>query len=385
MNRRHAISLAVGGLAFVPGCRRRQAAPPVVSGDLEGQALTPVDVDASFEIRTVTGLRPYRRSGFVVRKEEIGGKTLIHNYGHGGGGVSLSWGSAHLAVQMAGSVAGRSCAVIGGGVMGLSTARLLQLRGAEVTLYTSALPPDTTSNVAGAQWWPVSVFDRRHLTETFAGQFVEAANFSFRYFQELAGPRWGIRWLPNYFLSDDEPANGWIGGPGGALHDLQIGFRDFGPGEHVFPARFARRFHTMFIEPAIYLAALLQEAQAAGIRIDIRHLANADEALQLPPPVIFNCSGLGARELFGDDELTPIKGQLSFLLPQPAVDYNLLTDTLYMFPRSNGILLGGSFERGNWDLTPDPSLKHRIIEGHRTLFGEMRRLQQAARGQTATG
>ncbi len=34
---------------------------------------------------------------------------------------------------------------------------------------------------------------------------------------------------------------------------LQAAFRDFGPGEHIFPARFVRRFYSMLIEPATYL------------------------------------------------------------------------------------------------------------------------------------
>ena len=55
--------------------------------------LAPVKVDASRVIRTVAGLRPYRRSGFVVRAEPLGEKRLVHNYGHGGGGITLSWGS----------------------------------------------------------------------------------------------------------------------------------------------------------------------------------------------------------------------------------------------------------------------------------------------------
>src|SRR5205814_10085949 len=56
------------------------------------RVLAPVRVSAARVIREVVGLRPFRPSGFVVRAEGLGDKTLIHNYGHGGGGVSLSWG-----------------------------------------------------------------------------------------------------------------------------------------------------------------------------------------------------------------------------------------------------------------------------------------------------
>lgn len=390
MKRRHAVSLALCGLAATQGCgRRRTEAPEPTDSETpgiaeiseppagrEGQSLIPVNVDPSLEIRTIAGLRPFRPSGFVVRRDETEGKTLIHNYGHGGGGMTLSWGSSHLAIQHAGIVAGKACAVVGGGVMGLSTARLLQLRGADVTLYTRDLPPDTTSNIAGAQCWPVSVFDSRRRTDAFGAQFVEAADFSIRYFQNLVGSRWGVRWIPNYYLSDREPGNGWMDGPGGALHHLQFGFRDFGPGEHVFPTTHVRRFYTMLIEPATYLATLLGDVQAAGGRVEIRHFAAAQELLRLPQQILFNCSGLGSRELFGDEELIPVKGQLSVLMPQPEVNYNLISDLFYMFPRTDGIVLGGTYDRGRWNLAPDPAARQRLLDGHHAIFEEMRRIQR---------
>src|SRR3712207_563362 len=59
----------------------------------------PVNVSRDRLIRTVVGLRPYRAEGFVIRAERLGEKLLIHNYGHGGSGVTLSWGAAALAVE----------------------------------------------------------------------------------------------------------------------------------------------------------------------------------------------------------------------------------------------------------------------------------------------
>ncbi len=374
MNRRHAINLAVLGIASTVSCKRSEPEKPKLSMR-EGQSLTPVTVESAFEIRRIAGLRPYRPSGFVVRREDMGGKILIHNYGHGGGGMSLSWGSAHLAVNLAQPVSGKSCAVIGGGVMGLSTARLLQLQGAEVTIYTRDLPPNTTSNVAGAQWWPFSVFDPGRRTDAFGAQYVEAAQFAYEYFQKLVGERWGVRWLPNYYLSDEPPANGWLAGPGGVLHHMQIGFHDFGPGEHVFPANHARRFFTMMIEPSVYLNTLLLDVQTAGATIEVREFSKSSEIFELPHPIVFNCTGLGAGQLFGDAELTPIKGQLSLLMPQPEVSYNLISSSSYMFPRSDGIVLGGTYDKGEWDATPTDAASKSILDVNRRIFSEMARIQ----------
>lgn len=371
MDRRHALALAALAVA---GCRPRPVAPsaplpaPADGPPLEGAGLTPVDVDPARVIRTIAGLRPYRPEGFVVRREEAGEKVLIHNYGHGGGGMTLSWGTSLQAVQLGGPVSGKRCAVAGGGVMGLSVARLLQLRGASVTIYARALPPDTTSNVAGAQWWPFSVFDPRQRTEEFSRQFVEAARLSYEYFQRLAGPRWGVRWLPNYYLSRTPHGNGWLSGPGSALHGMQVGFRDFGPGEHVFPLPHVRRFFTMMIEPSTYLATLLSEVQGAGAAIEIRDLPTREALLGLPHDLVFNCTGLGAGPLTGDTALVPVKGQLSILMPQPAIDYNLIHGDHYMFPRADGIVLGGTYERGETSTAPDENAARRIVAAHREFF-----------------
>jgi len=140
------------------------------------------------------------------------------------------------------------------------------------------------------------------------------------------------------------------------------------PDEHPFDRPHARVFSTMLIEPPVYLDALLDDFRAFGGRLVVREFRELRELATLPEPVIMNCTGLGARELVGDEELLPIKGQLTFLLPQPEVDYIVLGGGLYMFPRTDGILLGGTHERGEWSLEPDAGAKRRILAGHAELF-----------------
>src|ERR1044071_9714686 len=88
---------AAGSAAFLSGCASVGARPRTFA---DCTPLAPVNVDASRVIRTVAGLRPYRASGFVVRREALGDKALVHNYGHGGGGITLSWGSSRLATNL---------------------------------------------------------------------------------------------------------------------------------------------------------------------------------------------------------------------------------------------------------------------------------------------
>ena len=141
---------------------------------------------------------------------------------------------------------------------------------------------------------------------------------------------------------------------------------------HPFPYRHVRQFDTMFIQPSIYLEAMLREFRIAGGTVVVQEMRELRDVLAVPQPVVVNCTGLGAKALFNDAELTPIKGQLTILLPQPEVDYATLPPGLYMFPRRDGILLGGTHERGNWDLAPDREAEARILAGHADIFHQMR-------------
>jgi D-amino-acid oxidase len=328
-----------------------------------------VQVSEDRIIRTVVGLRPFRPSGFVVRAEKIGDKTVVHNYGHGGGGITLSWGTSELAVDEAWKTGEKRFAVLGCGAVGLASARLLQQRGAEVTIYAKDLPPHTTSNIAGAQWSPTSVMGRDRRTAESDSLLARTSRLSHRSFQQLAATDFGIRWLENYIVSD-QPLQDWW--EQDLVRDLYPESRELRPHEHPFPARYARRFTTMLIEPPIYLTALLRDVRLAGGRVVVRELASREQLQELPEPVIVNCTGLGAKALFGDEELEPVKGQLTFLLPQAEVDYIVINDGLYMFPRRDGILLGGTFEHDAWSLDVDEAARQRIVAGHRALFEGMR-------------
>jgi D-amino-acid oxidase len=363
-----------GFLAGAPlalsGCAARRSAIVTPAAP----RLAPVRVARDRVIRTIVGLRPYRPSGFVVRGEKLGEKTVIHHYGHGGAGITLSWGTAHLAVEEGAKSGHRDCAVIGCGVAGLSTARLLQLRGYNPTIYTKDMPPSTTSNVAGGLWDPTTVYDPPRLTPEFQRQFVEAAQFAFRRYQSMAGERYGVRWLPVYSLRSDGPiSSAPASSPYSEVNALYPETRNLEGGDVPFQAPYARRRYSMLIEPAIYLNALLGDFFAAGGRVVVRDFSSAGELAVLSERLLFNCTGLGARTLFHDEELTPIRGQLVFLLPQPEVEYMTVgPGDIYMFPRRDGILLGGSHERGSWNLEADPATTDRILRENGALFAGMR-------------
>jgi glycine/D-amino acid oxidase-like deaminating enzyme len=334
-----------------------------------------VNVSPDRVIREIAGLRPFRPAGFDVRAEKLDDKLVIHNYGHGGAGITLSWGTGLLAVREAAGMEPRDCAVIGCGVNGLTTARLLQQRGFNPVIYAKEMPPAVTSNVAGGLWEPTSLFDVSSVTPQFRAQYAEAARLAFQRYQSLAGDYYGVRWLPLYSLGE-QPATAAppdADNPNAEVEPLYPERRVLKPHEHPFRVPYVLRRDSMLIEPAIYLNALIRDFQIAGGRIAIREFHSARELAALREGLIFNCTGLGARTLFANTGLMPIKGQLVFLLPQPEVNYMTVgPNGTYMFPRHDGILLGGSFDRGIDNTTIDPAVTERILHGNGEIFGSMR-------------
>jgi glycine/D-amino acid oxidase-like deaminating enzyme len=119
----------------------------------------------------------------------------------------------------------------------------------------------------------------------------------------------------------------------------------------------------MLIEPQTYLNALLRDFYIAGGKVVVKEFRDRPELLRLPESVIFNCTGLGARSLFNDLKLGPVRGQLEILLPQPEIDYCYLNSG-YMFPRHDGIVLGGTFDHDDWSLQPRADQREGILETH---------------------
>jgi glycine/D-amino acid oxidase-like deaminating enzyme len=366
MDRRAFLGSAAATLVL-PGCAttmatRRTGAAPAPSG-----CLPPVLVSPERVIRTVAGLRPYRDAGFVVRAEALGDKRLVHNYGHGGAGITLSWGTSKLATLLGLQGHQGPVAVLGAGVMGLTTARLVQEAGFPVTIYAKALTPDTTSSIAGGQWSPFGHFSEDAVTPEWRVQFAAALDYSWRRFQIMVGDDYGIRWLPTYTEAEGATEEG--PSPPDPYHP---GRRLMRADEHPFPLPSVVRFETMYAETGRLLRQLTRDVQVAGGTIRVREFATPADIAALPERLVFNCTGLGAGALFGDTGIQPVRGQLAILLPQPEVRYAFTGSAGYMFPRADGILLGGTFERGVWDTNPDPARIARILERHRQLWSNLR-------------
>jgi glycine/D-amino acid oxidase-like deaminating enzyme len=382
MNRRAAIKL--GGLGVLGlgmgGCAARSQTRSVPAR--APIALAPVNVSWDRVIRTTVGLRPHRDSGFVLRADKLDAKTLIHNYGHGGAGMSLSWGTGLMAAELALEHEERRAAVIGCGAVGLTTARQLQRRGFDVTIYAMAVPPNTTSNMSLAGFTPTSGLvepDRR--TDAWDDQFHRAADIAYRQLQLLIGPTYGISWIYSYQPMDELRQPHANGARPALENGLVTGETVLQPGEHPFATKYATCRPSIRIEPSIYLDALVRDFLLFGGHIVIRKFETPHDLMSLSEAIIVNCSGLGAKALFGDEELVPLKGQLVVLVPQSDVNYGTIGGSrnpahlagigIHMMPRTDGIALGGTAERGVWTMEPNDVERKRVVEGHMELFAGM--------------
>jgi glycine/D-amino acid oxidase-like deaminating enzyme len=374
------------------GASLRAAQPRTAARAVRGQArgprlpaIAPVQVSFDRILRTTVGLRPHRDSGFVVRAEKFGDTTIVHNYGHGGAGMSLAWGTGSLAADLALKHQDRRAAVLGCGSPGLTAARQLQRRGFRVTIYTKTVPPDTTSNMSLASFTPTSGLieaDRR--TPAWDTQFRKAVDISYRQLLQMATRGgYGVYWIDQFTATDDPDAPAGRSDDSGLLADVLQAPRTrdiLQPGEHPFPTKYAVRTPSLSIEPGVYLERLVADFLAAGGRIVMRTFESATELTSLPERVVVNCTGLGSLSLFDDQELVPVKGQLSVLVPQPEVRYRVsarLVDAdgeptiVSMNPRSDGIVIGNLQERGSWSLDPSDVVRDRNMAAAMQFFRAM--------------
>jgi len=363
--RRRDFIRAVGATAGVV------AANSAFGADMQPEATAPftlpkvrAGIDRIVAVTVCT--RPFRAKGARIETEKLGRKTVVHNYGHGGSGWSLSWGSSTLALRLTLQTKVREIAVIGCGALGLTSALLAQRAGLKVKIYAKERPPEVRSTFATGSWSPNSRYcTEEHATPELAAQWEEMTRISHRTFQQMLSlPGDPVEWRDGYLLTD------WAPGTGGGNHNnepvypnLDARVRDLtprnlpiAPGTHPFPSAYVRRYTTMYYNITTLQRMLVQDFLLAGGIIETREFESPSDIAKLKEKTIINATGYGARALWGDESLVPVRGQLLRLIPQPEVTYGLVYNaTLTMVPRRDGIVLQTSKpdDFGNTDATVD--------------------------------
>ncbi|MFE9776066.1 FAD-dependent oxidoreductase [Streptomyces sp. NPDC005931] len=242
----------------------------------------------------------------------------------------------------------RGVVVVGGGIVGLTTAVVLAERGARVRLWTRDPAERTTSAVAGALWWPYRI-------------------------EPVASARaWALRSLEVYEELAARPGVTGVRMAEGVLGETRVdevgswaaarlpGLRAATAGE--YPAGSGVWARLPLLDMPAHLPWLRKRLVAAGGVVETRTVSGLAEA---DAPVVVNCTGLGARELVPDASVRPVRGQL-VVVENPGIDtWTVSTgadgEMAYFFPQPGRLVLGGTAEEDAWSLEPDPAVAEAIV------------------------
>ncbi|MBU6265678.1 MAG: FAD-binding oxidoreductase [Actinomycetales bacterium] len=238
----------------------------------------------------------------------------------------------------------RTVLILGAGVSGLSCGILLLQAGYEVTIWAKDVPPNTTSDVAAALWYPY-LCNPRDKAITWSKHTHDFLNA-----HALGDSRSGciMRSFTELFETQvDEP---WWA-------PAVDSYRRPSPEE--LPAGYVDGYQTdvVLMDSELYMQWLLNWFLELGGTVELKVLTSFDEALA-EQPLVINCTGLGSRELCGDDRVYPVRGQI---VKVALNDYDRIVvgepqaDGLSMIaPRITDVVLGGTTQANNWNLEVDP-------------------------------
>ena len=268
---------------------------------------------------------------------------------------------------------------MGSGIIGITTARTLQECGYQVTMYTKALPPLVTSSKATGNWSPGSrLLEAQYLTPEFETRWRQAATHSFRTYQNLLGFNDIVTWIDNYVVREQfNPEPEGLDNSEGKFAKLRIA--GLLPERHILQQK-DHPFHvdkivkqtTLVFNIPSYINKHLTDFLAFGGKVIIKDFKSLEDVDSLTEKCVVNCTGLGSMELFNDQEMMPIAGQLSFLIPQPDFHYRISTENGYAIPRKDGIVLGGNALEGSWSESPDKVQTEKVVHALNEVMNKLR-------------
>jgi D-amino-acid oxidase len=353
-----------------------------------GPPLAPIraSTDRIFDIAVC--LRPFRPAGPRVETERLGDTLVVHNYGHGGSGWSLSWGSSARAVRLAMQASPAEVAVIGCGALGLTSAILAQRAGARVTIYARDQLPETTSARATGEWTPDSrIALVNAAAPNFAAVWEDMARASFKTHRNYLGlPGTPVEWIDQYAVSDDAPRSSQASDTTStskpvvefasyarSIRDLTPRWRRVPADATPFKATSVARGEIMAFNIADYGHTLMNDFFIAGGQFRRADFRAPGQIAALGKKVVINCTGYGARALWKDETLVPVRGQIARLIPQPEVHYGLVYRGVLTVPRRDGLVVqsfaGGEMQGyGDTNETPDRAEAEQAVRTLAELF-----------------
>lgn len=329
------------------------------------------------------GVRPYRPKGVRLElvAEPLNGKRLIHNYGHGGAGITLSWGCASVVADLVQPLIGKDTtgiAVLGTGMVGLTAATELQRRFPKVPIavYAKSLDLSTTvSWVAGGQFEP-SGMHRCYSTpeqRKVVGDYLRRARDRVVEIQN-SGKRaaYGVAVRNNYTLDREVPALDQAT-PKDVIAAPKKGRLPFaklnGPG---------REYQTWLMTPAIIMPKLVEDLRAANVKLEERTFEKPADVAALKESIVVNCTGYGSKKLFGDETLIAQRGHNVVFKKTDEKQFYFFSGgsengvIAYTFCRQDDIVMGGTIQpnlESPEHVPDDDAIFARLISNGQALFG----------------
>lgn len=245
----------------------------------------------------------------------------------------------------------RRVTVVGGGVIGLSVASRLRDDGHDVTVVADQPAEDTVSAVAGAIWFP-------HLIDTGATTIGQLRLARTRFEQLASDPATGVTVRTGLLVERRTDADrSWTA----AVETFELApAADLPPG-----AAAGVRLAVPMIDMSRYLGWLEQRCRDQGVTF---HTATVGDLGDLgdEADVVVVAAGLRSPALLRDDDtMFPVRGQVLRLrnpgLDEWLVDAENPAGMLFVLPRTDDVVVGGTSERGRTDLDWDEEAESAIL------------------------
>lgn len=329
--------------------------------------LTPPTITPKTIDEELVCTRPMRDGRFNISVKTVGKKEIINCCGHGGSGYTTLFGSVYRAIELFEKTHPNKktpIRVIGSGCMGLTSAIELKMRGYNVTGITTKELYDIPSYRAAGYFALVSVKTSKEEQANLAKIGID----TFKAYQKIAKGKHSyiskeaVRYMPVYCSEDTESGVEDLEKQG-LIPKKEYVTLDFG---HGVQHKGFVRYWTYFMNTSTIMKEL--EAERIRLKIPVRIVIHGGlkDFNEVDEPVIFNCSGLGSRELNDDKKMIPVRGHLVTLNDASGkehMDYMIYTKVkqdgkeryVYMFPKDLSItpenkkgvkcrgVLGGTF------------------------------------------
>jgi D-amino-acid oxidase len=247
----------------------------------------------------------------------------------------------------------RTVAIIGAGVSGLTCGVLFAERGYRTAIFAKEAGQQTTSGAAAALWFPYDAEPAEKVIPWALRAFRELVDLA-----HAAASGVSMIELRQFSRSGEIQIPDWA---------ISLGARGVIPSEaegprKLFKSGFSLRVPLM--DTTIYLDYLANRFSKAGGSMVKSILFDKLEDVDSTFDLVINCAGIGARELVGDADLEPHRGQVAIVPNMESLSCAIVCDDaplMYVIPRVNDCVFGGTNEISD-DLDVDPSSTARILE-----------------------